>query len=172
MCVGFTENLGCGINERYLPVIEPVHSARRQSLCWRNYPNLRHSVPCAYTTAGISFRFTMRTVPRIAGRSPYERRRRKHETFRRLRHVSACFSVWCHVRCSLGFSMSLRCKGNDFFGLFLGSASSHDQLVLRTRTLEMTALNAVIINPLKPRGNYIYHRLLQSLTLHFVCMDW
>jgi hypothetical protein len=27
------------------------------------------------------------------------------------------------------------------------------------------------INPLKPSGNYIYHRLLQSVTLHFVYMD-
>jgi hypothetical protein len=27
------------------------------------------------------------------------------------------------------------------------------------------------INPLKPSGNYIYHRLLQSVTLHVVFMD-
>jgi hypothetical protein len=28
------------------------------------------------------------------------------------------------------------------------------------------------INPLKPSGKYICHRLLQSITLHFVYMDW
>jgi hypothetical protein len=26
-------------------------------------------------------------------------------------------------------------------------------------------------NPLKPSGNYVYHRLLQSVTLHFVFMN-
>jgi hypothetical protein len=27
------------------------------------------------------------------------------------------------------------------------------------------------LNPLKPNGNYLYHRLLQSITLYFVYMD-
>jgi len=31
--------------------------------------------------------------------------------------------------------------------------------------------DVLLLNPLKPSGNYINHRLLHSVTLHFVFMD-
>jgi hypothetical protein len=39
---------------------------------------------------------------------------------------------------------------------------------LTSRILDYTNLCKHLINPLKPRGNYMYHLLYHSVTLHFI----
>jgi hypothetical protein len=38
------------------------------------------------------------------------------------------------------------------------------------QTFKIISCPHIILNPLKPSGNYMYHLLQQSVTLHFVCM--